>query len=154
MAGRKPTGRPPGPVPIEIDWDRVDRLLEAGCHGTEVAAYFGIHEDTFYKRVEQEKLMGFSAYSRQKKCRGDSLLRAKQTEVAMKGDKTMLVWLGKQRLGQKENTDNKEYDPQLLEAFKSFMQAMGLAQTARTNANKSINTDSKSECVTGDSLAP
>ena len=142
---RKPTGRPTGYPPTPIDWDKVDRMLIAGCVGTEIAPHFGLHEDTLYDRCEKEKGVPFSAYKAQKKSQGESLLRSKQFDVAMKGDKTMLVWLGKQRLGQKENADNKEYDPQLLEAFKNFMDAMGKAQTARTNANNNIKTDSISE---------
>jgi hypothetical protein len=46
----------------KIDWKVVDHLLEAGCYGTEIAANFGMHEDTFYQRVEDEKGMEFTAY--------------------------------------------------------------------------------------------
>lgn len=86
----------------QIDWNKAGRLLEAGCDGTEVAAAFGIHPDTLYKACERDNKMGFSAYLATKRASGDRLLRVKQFEIAMTGDKTMLVWLGKQRLGQKE----------------------------------------------------
>ena len=49
--------------------------------------------------------MGFEDYSRQKKSEGRELLRAKQFENAMNGDKTMQIWLGKQYLGQKDKND-------------------------------------------------
>lgn len=58
--------------------------------------------------------MQWQEYLQQCKASGDSLLREKQFEVAMNGDKTMLVWLGKQRLNQTEkqtiqhNLDNVE----------------------------------------------
>lgn len=87
---------------IIIDWKKVDQLLEAGCHTTEIASYFGVSTDSFYNRCLKDKGINFSAYSQEKRRRGDSLLRAKQYEVAMKGDKTMLVWLGKNRLDQKD----------------------------------------------------
>jgi len=86
----------------KIDWKEVDRLLENGCLGTEVAACFGMHPNTFYNRVEKECGCRFSDYQQQKRSKGDSALRSKQVEVALAGDKTMLIWLGKQRLKQRE----------------------------------------------------
>lgn len=91
---------------IDIDWRKVDRMLEAGCDGTEVAATLGIHEDTLYNACESDNKMGFSAYKAIKRASGDRLLRIKQFEIAMTGDKTMLVWLGKQRLGQSEKNEH------------------------------------------------
>jgi len=84
----------------DIDWDKVDELLMAGCFTTEIAANIGVHKNTLYQRCEKEKGCGFSAYSQEKKAKGESLLRKVQYDVAMSGDRTMLVWLGKQRLDQ------------------------------------------------------
>lgn len=92
---------------IPIDWKKVDQLLEAGSDGTQVAAYIGINEETLYRRVEEEFEIGFAVYKAQKRAKGDTLLLTKQFQVAMSGDKTMLVWLGKQRLKQ---TDKAEVD--------------------------------------------
>ena len=91
-----------------IDWDKVDKLLLAGCIGTQIAPHFNIGADRFYDRVKEEYGMGFTEYSSLKKEHGNSLLLAKQMEKAMNGngDNTMLIWLGKQRLGQKENLEN------------------------------------------------
>jgi len=50
-----------------------------------------------------EKGVGFTQYKQEKLAKGDSLLKAVQYKIAVKGDKTMLVWLGKQRLKQSEN---------------------------------------------------
>lgn len=91
-----------------IDFKIVDKLLEAGCLGTEIAGYFGVHEDTLYLRTQSEKKMTFTQYSAQKRSKGDSFLRSKQFEIALLGDKTMLVWLGKTRLGQREMNDLTE----------------------------------------------
>lgn len=92
---------------ISIDWDKVDELLTAGCLGTEVAGYFEIHPDTFYRRVQEKFNMGFTDYSREKKFKGESILRAHQYAKALgltdKGDNTLLIWLGKCRLKQREN---------------------------------------------------
>jgi hypothetical protein len=56
-------GRPRKP----IDWKRVDRLLMAGCKGTEIAPHFDMHYETFYRKVEKKYKVGFTEYSRLKK---------------------------------------------------------------------------------------
>ncbi len=85
-----------------IDWKKVDQLLLAGCHGTEIAPHFDIDIDTFYRKVQAEHNIGFTAYSALKRNQGDSLLKAKQYEKAMSGDNTLLIWLGKSRLKQRD----------------------------------------------------
>lgn len=102
--------RPPKP----IDWDLVDKLLEAGCLGTEIAANFDMHPNTFYERVTERYKMSFTQYSSEKKSKGDSILRAVQYQVAVKEkDKTMLIWLGKQRLGQREPKEKETFNGSL-----------------------------------------
>ena len=95
-----------------IDWKIVDSLLEASCEGTEVAAYLGLSVNTLYNRCKIDNKCNFSEYLQQKKAKGDSLLKTKQFKVAMDGDKAMLIWLGKQRLNQrdKHDIDNKSSD--------------------------------------------
>lgn len=106
MARRKPDLKLAAHRPaIPIDWNMVDRYLESDCTGTEIAGVIGCHPHTLYERCVQEKGITFSEYSAQKRSKGDALLRAKQFAEAMRGDRGMLIWLGKQRLGQKENHD-------------------------------------------------
>lgn len=89
-----------------IDWDKVDHLLKIGCPGTEVAGYLGMHPETLYRRVEEEKNMGFSAYLAEKRSKGKALIRAKQFDKAVnEGDTSLLIWLGKVSLDQKEVKD-------------------------------------------------
>lgn len=99
---RETAGRPEA----DIDWNLVDKMLEADCEGTEVAARLGINPATLYRRCEREKNVNFVHYLQEKKSCGNTLLKSKQFSQAMKGDKTMLVWLGKQRLNQKEKHDH------------------------------------------------
>lgn len=86
----------------EIDWKLVDSLLIAGCFGTEIAPHFDMHVKTFYSRVEDKFGVTFTEYSAEKKFKGESLLRKVQYDKAIKGDNTMLIWLGKNRLKQRE----------------------------------------------------
>lgn len=85
-----------------IDWKKVDHLLMAGCKGTEICPHFDMHPNTFYSKVEEQYKVSFTEYSRIKREQGDSLLRVKQYEKALEKDNTMMIWLGKQRLEQRE----------------------------------------------------
>lgn len=103
MPSTPPTGRSHGRTKKHVDWEFADKMLEAGCTGKEIAAYFDMHHETFYDRVMVEKGVVFTEYQAQKRCKGDLSLRSVQYNVAVKDkDKSMLIWLGKQRLGQKE----------------------------------------------------
>ncbi|GAC1606014.1 MAG: hypothetical protein NVS3B25_35340 [Hymenobacter sp.] len=90
-----------------IDWKKVDRLLEAQCTATSIAARLGICVDTLYNRCKTDNKVDFSAYCQQKKESGEALLREQQFALAMKGNLGMLVWLGKQHLGQKEKAETE-----------------------------------------------
>jgi hypothetical protein len=90
---------------VKIDWSKVGKLLQAQCSGASIATMLGIHENTLYERCVTDNGMGFVVFAQLKKSEGKELLRAKQFETAMGGDKTMLIWLGKQYLDQKDKSD-------------------------------------------------
>ena len=91
----------PGRPEAKIDWKIVDDMLMKGSFATEIAAKLGIHHDTLYKRCVVDQKIEFSAYRQEKTSIGDYSIRQKQFEVAViDGNTTMLIWLGKQRLGQ------------------------------------------------------
>lgn len=114
---------------IPIDWNKVDRLLECGNDGVRVAANLGISPETLYRRCQEEKGVGFNAYSAEKKQKGVSLLLAKQYEIAMKGNTTMLVWVGKQQAGQKDGETKSEAPYiQLIELQNKMMEMQALLQ--------------------------
>lgn len=93
-----------------VNWEQVDNMLIAGCNGVQVAAAIGVSPDTLYLRCQNEKNTVFTLYAQQKRAHGDGLLHAAQFKKAYKdGNPTMLIWLGKQRL------DQKEGDHELLE---------------------------------------
>lgn len=97
------SGRPKA----DIDWKKVDELLISGCSGAEIAGYFGLNPATLYDRCQTDNKKMFSEYSQEKTAKGDSILRAHQYAKALglteKGDNTLLIWLGKCRLKQREN---------------------------------------------------
>lgn len=126
-----------------INWKLVDDLLIAGCTGTEIASHFDMHHDTFYDRVSKEYGTSFTSYSSEKKQKGDSILRAKQFEKAAKGDNTMLVWLGKNRLKQAETPVEISVDSGTMKQFNEIMTQLNTFQ-ARKMEESSNNSEQKS----------
>jgi len=128
-----------------INWKRVDELLIAGCYGTEIAGHFDMHPQTFYLRVEDKYKMSFTEYSSEKRCTGDSLIREKQFKKALEGDNVMLVWLGKNRLKQKESPEESTITEQTKEQFNAIMaQLSDLQSSALKRADSNINNEQKS----------
>ncbi len=97
----------------QIDWNKVNQYLKAQCDGVGIAGILGIHPNTLYIACEDEFKISFSEYSQQKKSEGKELLRAKQFSMAMEGDKTLCIWLGKQYLDQKDRKDVTSGDQSL-----------------------------------------
>lgn len=84
---------------------RVQRLAQFQCSNDEIGAEFGIDRKT----VGEWTLEGGAYYYpefveaiRKGKDDGRKLLRSKQVELALDGKVTMLIWVGKQVLGQRE----------------------------------------------------
>ena len=91
-----------------IDWDKVDQYFICGCNIVQACAALGLHRNTLYERCEKEKNCTLQAYFEEKREKGNTAIHAAQFEKAIKEkNPTMLIWLGKQRLGQKEILDEK-----------------------------------------------
>jgi len=98
--------------PREMTWDNIDKMLEAGCEGTEIAAFFGISDDTLYRACQADKGCGFAAYRAQKRSSGDTLLKETMFASAMKGDRALQIFLAKNRLGMRDNPKDDTSDTQ------------------------------------------
>ena len=109
---------------IDINWDEVEKYLIAGVSGQHIADTLGIHADTLYSRCKEIYKMNFSDYSAKKRQKGNSMLHYKQFQTAMGGNVSMLVWLGKQRLGQKEDPKGQEGFDGKLGEFLDYLKAM------------------------------
>lgn len=90
MADKK-VGRPK----IEIDEELLYKLATIHCTMREMVDIMGVSEDTLKRN--------FAGIIDKGKAEGKMRLRRKQIEVAMQGQPTMLIWLGKQMLGQSES---------------------------------------------------
>lgn len=96
---------------IELDWKKIDFLIEAGCSGYEIAAQLGVHHDTVYNRLAEHYGESFSDYSAKKRSKGDANIKVVQYQKALKGDNHMLIWLGKNRLKQKDREEVATNEP-------------------------------------------
>jgi len=81
------------------------------------AGLLGMEQDTMYRMVKLKYGLTFAKFRQQNSGMSRAKILAKQFEVAMKGNPAMLIWLGKQYLGQKENPEDlvaaasEKYEP-------------------------------------------
>jgi len=106
---------------IEIDAKKVEALASYGCTNTEIAAFFGCNKSTITKRFSTNVTKGKES--------GKIRLRKKQFEVAMLGNVSMLIWLGKQVLGQTDKQEmdvTNRYEDDVVEKFKAMFKDIGV----------------------------
>lgn len=107
---KKANGRPRA----KIDYETLDRLCAIHCTGEECAAILGVDYDTLDRAIRRGKkagnFAGFADYFKNKSAVGKMSLRRKQIEIALTGNPTMLIWMGKQQLAQKDKSDVSSED--------------------------------------------
>lgn len=89
----------------EINWDVVDAILQYGATIVDCAEMVKVSDDTLLNRIREIHGCTFSEYRNKKMSKVRISLARKQYELAMNGDRTMLIWLGKQWLGQAEKQE-------------------------------------------------
>ncbi len=91
-------GRPrAGSLPPQLNEDQIMLAASWGCTVHEIAALMGCCVDVIERRFIDIVNRGRSKLHQS--------LKQKQVELAMNGNTTMLIWLGKQYLGQTDKTD-------------------------------------------------
>ena len=81
---------------FEIDYEAVEKLAGIQCTQEELASYLGCSVDTLTRDAK------FCGIYKSAMSKGRMSLRRHQWRALESGDKTMLVWLGKQYLGQSD----------------------------------------------------
>lgn len=103
--GTKPPNEPGRPL-FPIDWTKVASLCATGCSGASIAHELGCSPETLYLRTQKEHGMEFSAFKGLHYERGNDLIRAKQFDLAVNaGNERLLIFLGKNRLGQRDRVE-------------------------------------------------
>ena len=91
---KKSPGRP---KKYNLDTNQVEQLASFGCTDTEIASFFDISRTTLERNYEQYMTKGRES--------GKIRLRQMQWASAKKGNVAMLIWLGKQLLGQSDKQE-------------------------------------------------
>ncbi len=89
--------RKPGRPRLQISEKSVEELAALGCNPEEIAGVLGCCRDTIDDRFSEQVARGRMRLAKQ--------LRHRQIDLAMKGSVPLLIWLGKQYLGQKEKSE-------------------------------------------------
>lgn len=122
----------------EINWDIVEKKMEAGCSAKEIAG--GICSlDTFYDRFKEKYGKSFGDYYDDFYSAGDANLRFTQYMKALAGNNNMLMLLGRERLGQgKEQEKISPFDDILALRHENMILRSELEKNRENiNANKS-----------------
>lgn len=143
----KPTtgkGSPKGGRPhAKIDWAVVDNCCRIQCTGEETASFVNVDYDTLNSACKREHGVSYSEYFDQKKGAGKISLRRAQYQAAVEDKQpTMLIWLGKQWLGQKDVThqevnakvETSEGSPR--ERIESQLARIAAAKTAKSDSEQ------------------
>ena len=101
---QKPKNKGGRPLKV-IDYKRLDAMCAIHCTGEECASILGMDYDTLNRTLKKDGHKGFTEYFKQKGANGKMSLRRKQFDHAMSGNATMLIWLGKQWLGQADKQE-------------------------------------------------
>tara|TARA_R100000734_G_C3279247_1_gene73278 strand:+ start:310 stop:621 length:312 start_codon:yes stop_codon:yes gene_type:complete len=91
------------PKKYDINELEVEKLASYGCTVREIANFFGCSEDLIKKSYSQFVTKGQDE--------GKIRLRKLQWRAAEKGNVPMLIWLGKQVLGQTDKQELTEVKP-------------------------------------------
>lgn len=96
-----------GPTaPKIIDKDQFEKLCAILATLVEIADFFDCSDDTIERWCKKTYGVTFAEVLKRKSSKGKVSLRRKQYEMAMTGNITMLIWLGKQQLGQSDKRDD------------------------------------------------
>ena len=93
-------GRPAKP----ISYDTIRRAASIGCSIEELAVMAGLSRSNFSLRLKEDDAL-LEAIERGRAA-GQATLRRLQWQQAKAGNPTMLIWLGKQLLGQKDRHEH------------------------------------------------
>jgi len=103
----------------EIDKEIFQSLCEIQCTKSEICNVLHCDEKTLTRWCKEIYGQGFSEVYKKESEAGKMSLRRMQWEAAEKGNTTMLVWLGKQYLGQKDKQElSGDSDKPLIVKFK------------------------------------
>lgn len=89
----------------EKDFVQLEKLASIHCTRAEAAHIIGVDDETLQTKIKEKYGVGWSEFFEAFSSNGKVSLRRLQYIQAEKGNVPMLIWLGKNILGQKEQTE-------------------------------------------------
>lgn len=93
---------------IELNLLNLESLCRLNCTYDEIAAYFNVSTKTIQRRYNEEP--DFQEAIDRGRGHGKLSLRRQQMKLAEEGNATMLVWLGKQLLNQRDKQEIENHN--------------------------------------------
>ena len=109
MAKKRGAGRPK----TEINKEQFEKLCAICCTEIEIAEWFACSVDTVNNWCKKTYKMNFSEVYKIKSVAGKISLRRLQFKAAENGNTSMLIFLGKQILGQRDKVDVQSAEPHI-----------------------------------------
>lgn len=91
---------------IELNLEQLKSLVRIHATAEECASVLGMCADTLDTRLKELGFAGFSEFYKKYLHEGKISLRRLQWKKAQEGNTPMLIWLGKQMLGQKDQVEH------------------------------------------------
>lgn len=135
----KPSGKPNGRPPQEINWGVFEELCQIQCTQSEIASVLRIHIDTLRDRAEAHYKESYSNIVKRHSEDGKCSLRRAQFKMAQ-SNTTMSIWLGKQYLDQKDEVSHA-VAPETAQHFANVMQSLRQQQCERKSSQPSLPTN-------------
>ena len=84
----------------EVNVELLEELAKLHCTQEEMASILKVSVDTLQRR--------FAAHIKEARDHGKMSLRRKMWELALSGDRTLLIWLSKNELGMSDKVEEKQ----------------------------------------------
>lgn len=100
-------GRPPK----DLDWKKIEALCQIQCTQEEICTVMEIHPDNLCLAAKREYDSTFADLFKKWREGGRCSLRRAQWKKALEGNPALLIWMGKQVLGQKDLIETSNLEP-------------------------------------------
>jgi len=90
---------------MAINKEELEKIMQFYPSRKETADWYKVSEKSLERFIRREYDMTFDAFRDKGFVKTKLALKRKQIEMALDGDRTMLIWLGKQLLGQTEKIE-------------------------------------------------
>lgn len=94
------------------DWKKIYNLCSIFCTGEEIASIMDVSYDTLEKRIRETYKISFTDFYKKHSSNGKASIRRQQyIQAVEEGNTALLIWLGKNYLGQRDNVELSGGEP-------------------------------------------